>query len=323
MMPLPPIDRKLLYITIAVLVVVLGMKMLHQPQPPFMPFDGGMGNDGAFPAIGGPEPLAQTKEMAFDRSANSLAAAEQSAPDSGTADQRIIYTGSLNLIVETVESAADAITEKVTQLDGAIESSSISRGDDDIKTGYVTVRIPAARFEEAMQALADIGLEVVSRNSNASDITRQFVDLEARLKNAQAEETQYQTILERAQTVEDILNVTRALNEVRSRIEQMQAERNYLASQTDMATISVYLEAEGDTEVFGVRWRPLVVARQAARELVERFVEAGNTVIRLVILLPVLLLWVVIFSLIAYIVWKGIVGAQRYVARRSTRVPPP
>ena len=75
-----------------------------------------------------------------------------------------------------------------------------------------------------------LGLRVENEKIAAEDVTRQYVDQDASIRNLRAEEAQYLTILKRATTVKDMLAVTENLSEVRGQIEQQQAEFNALSS---------------------------------------------------------------------------------------------
>ena len=80
-----------------------------------------------------------------------------------------------------------------------------------------------------------------SENAGSEDVTEQFIDLEARLRSALREEQSLLSLLERADTVSNILTIERELARVRSEIERLQGQLNYLSRRVDLATISVAL----------------------------------------------------------------------------------
>lgn len=315
-MNLPPIDKKFLLILAAALVILCAVTIGSKKPGPYMPLSRSY------------MPLAKEAELSFPPvppviqdsygEAESLSIARDGAAveapvQDNAPDRKIIQTGTLNLIVEKAEDAVSQIEKATKQMGGFIESSNISKTTEDDKMAFVTVRLPASRFSDALAAFKKLAVEVENEYVNSIDSTQQLVDIEARLKNAQAEEAQYQAILQNAERVEDILSITRALSEVRQRIEQMQAELKYVSSQVDMATITLSLTAEGDTEVFGLKWRPLIVAKQAVKQLFESLIQFANGLIRLVILLPVLLLWLALFGLIAYGLWFVVNWLKNYL----------
>ncbi len=137
-----------------------------------------------------------------------------------------------------------------------------------VKSGSITIRIPEAKYDETVAAVKKLALVVFSESSNANDVTAQYIDLNARLKAAQAEEAQYLEILKQARTVQDTLQVTAQLADVRSRIEQLQGQLRYLSDQTDYATLTVSLTEEAHVEVPTRTWKPWETFKQSLRGLV-------------------------------------------------------
>ena len=72
-------------------------------------------------------------------------------------------------------------------------------------------------------------------------MTERFIDLEARLQSAQREELSLLSLLERAETVGEILTIERELNRVRSDLERLQGQLNFLERRVDLSTITVFL----------------------------------------------------------------------------------
>lgn len=218
--------------------------------------------------------------------------------------RKVIKTGSLSLLVKKAEEVAEQIRELAAGLGGFIADSKIYEVSANVKSGSVVIRVPADRFDEAMDGVKKLAVKVERENVSASDATEQFIDLEARLKNLRAEEAQYLEIMKRAYAVEDTLKVAERLSSVRGRIEQIQGQLQYLSRQIDMSTITVSLTAEADLEVFGLRWRPLFVAKQAFRNMLSGLTSYTDTLIRFIFRLPVILLWFATVFLILLGVWK-------------------
>ena len=168
------------------------------------------------------------------------------------------------------------------------------------KSGHVVIRVPSDDFETAIIDIKNLAVTVERESINAQDVTEQYVDLEARLANARAEEGQYVRIMNRATDVEDVLKVAEALFRVRQTIEQLDAQLDYLLRQVDMSTINVSLTAEADVEVFGVTWSPLAKIKEATRMMLEGVIEFVNAIIGLLFLIPVFLLWALFIGLVGY-----------------------
>ena len=168
----------------------------------------------------------------------------------------------------------------------------------------VTIRVPAARLEEARSEIRKVGLRVETDRIEAQDVTKDYVDREARLRNLRAQEAQYLGILKQAKTVKDTLQVSDKLNEVRSEIEQQQAEFEALSKQVEMVAISVSLRAEADVQAFGLRWRPLYQLKLAAREGLQSLADYGTSMVSFAFYLPAILLWLATILLGAAVGWR-------------------
>lgn len=218
--------------------------------------------------------------------------------------RKVIKNGSLSLLVKEVEGITQQIQTLATDLGGFVSSSQVYEIATDTKYGTVTIRVPANRFDEAVTKIKNLAIKVENEQVNASDVTEQFVDLEAQLKNLRAEEEQYLVIMKRAATVEDTLRVAQRLSDVRGRIESIQGQLQYLSRQVDMSTISVSLNAEADVEIFGIRWRPLFVIKQSFRNMLFGLTGYVDAMIGFVLKLPIIALWLVTLVVVAIVGWK-------------------
>jgi len=110
------------------------------------------------------------------------------------------------------------------------------------QTATVTIRVPADAYGIVMNRLRGLAKEVVSETSDAREVTEEYTDLQARLRNLQATEQRYLELLVKAQAIPDILTVQDRLNSVRAEIERAQGRINVLNDLTDLATITVHLK---------------------------------------------------------------------------------
>ncbi len=216
-------------------------------------------------------------------------------------DRKVVKNGSLTLLVKKAEETAAMAASIAERMGGFVQSSNIYEGSSGTKSGSVTIRIPASRFDEAMAEMKKSAVEVQRENIDASDVTEQFIDLEARLKNLRAEEAQYQEIMKRAVTVENTLSVASRLHDVRGRIEQIEGQLQYLSRQVEMPLITVSLTEEADAQVFGFRWRPLVSAKQALRSMLGALTGSFDVLLAIAIYIPVIVLWLVIALVIVLV----------------------
>jgi hypothetical protein len=225
-------------------------------------------------------------------------------------DRKLVRNGSIDLIVQHPADAAERIRQLAEQMGGFLVASDAAGGEN---TPYaaITIRVPAARFEEARAQIRKLGLRVESEKLQAQDVTRQYVDQAARLRNLRAQETQYLGILKQARTVKDTLAVSDKLNEVRGEIEQQQAEFEALSKQVETVAITVSLRAEAEAQVFGLHWRPLYQLKLAAREGLDAAADYCVAMVGLFFYLPSILLWLVTILAGAAFGWRILRWAAR------------
>lgn len=156
-------------------------------------------------------------------------------------EQKVIKTADLEIEVDSAAETAEQLATLATEQAGFVQSSSVSEDSYGNKRGYITIRVPAASFENSLEDIKAMADKVVSENTNGQDVTEEYTDLEARLGAAEAQEAQYLTILTTAKTVGEVLAVQEHLSEVRSEIESLKGQINYLENRTSMSTISVSL----------------------------------------------------------------------------------
>ncbi len=227
----------------------------------------------------------------------SVALASSGKPDTLDA-RKIIRNGSLELLVNDVGQSIDKIGFIVTGVGGFVEKSTQTNSGG--HSASVTVRVPAARLDQAVAQIKGLATSVDRESVEVRDVTREYIDLDARLRNAQAEEAQYLQILKHATTIKDTLDVTEKLSDVRGRIEQMQGEMKFLTAQIDMSTLEISLRAEADATVAGIRWRPLRQAKIAMSDMVAGLADWVDSVIAFFINLPLIAVW--FLSIVALIV---------------------
>lgn len=207
-------------------------------------------------------------------------------------ERLIVKNGMLSMVVDDVAASIDRIKEYIEGKGGFVVMSSVSK-QGVVPLGTVTVRIPVESFDEGFAELQTYG-DVEERRTNGQDITEEYVDLEAQLKNLRATEAQFLSILNRATKIEDVLNVQRELTWVRERIERIEGRMKYLRESADLSSITVHLSTNPsalpviDDED---RWRPLGVARDAARSLVDFGQTIVDGIIWFAVYIPV---WILI-----------------------------
>lgn len=259
------------------------------------------------------------EKFAALQSASLATKAEFSEPEEpASPDRKLIRTYSLNLIVQSPAEIADKLRSLVESVGGFLVSSETAGGQDSANAS-LTVRVPVTHFEEIRAEIRKLGLRVENEKLDAQDVSRQYVDQEARLRNLSAEEVQYLGILKRASTVKDTLEATGKLSEVRGQIEQQQAEFNALSKQVETVAMSVSLYREADVRVFGLNWRPLYQLKMSAREGVLALGDYVASMTAFLLYLPAVLLWLATMLAAGSIGWRLV----KWVARTFFGFPGP
>ena len=219
-------------------------------------------------------------------------------------DRMIIRTGEMELAVDNVPDATARLAALAQQLGGYVEKSSLTGAEPRSQGAEIVLRVPAGKLDEAREAVRKLSKHLDSDSVAAEDVTRQYVDLDARLRNARALEAQYLDILKKAGNIDDIVQVTEKLNEVRGQIETMQSELKVLSNQIEMSTLSVKLHPVAEAQIAGVYWHPWVNIKSAGRDLGQGLANFTDGLIYFVIMLPLIALWVATYGFGAWIVWR-------------------
>lgn len=233
-----------------------------------------------------------------DRMFGGAQVAAPSAPTNGV-ERKEIKTGSVSLVVEDVHVAVEKITGLAKTQEGYVVSTYVSK-ESRFPTASVTLRVPAAKFDVSMGELKNLG-DVRNIQVQGLDVTEEYVDLEARLKNLRVTENQFAEIMKKAQKIEDILAVQAQLSQVRGEIESLEGRKKYLDQNVDYSVISVNLSTSAEQLPIvdeGEQWKPLAVLKMALRGLVGLGQGLANVVIWLVVFIPV---WAIIAGIVYYV----------------------
>jgi uncharacterized coiled-coil protein SlyX len=151
----------------------------------------------------------------------------------------LIRNGQASVEVAKLDPAIARVRQLAAQLGGYIANSSIVGGRDQVRSATLELKIPAARFDQAVNGLGGIG-KVESVTSTAEDVGEEFVDISARVTNAKRLEERLVSLLERRTgKLEDVLAVERELARVREEIERYEGRLRYLSTRVAESTLSV------------------------------------------------------------------------------------
>lgn len=235
----------------------------------------------------------------------------------GQAERMIVRNGFLSLVVESVASAAAEVERITGDLGGFVVSSSL-QGEGKATSARLTVRVPVDRFGEAMAQLRKLAVRVAGDSTSGQDVTQEYSDLQAQVRNLEAAEAQLQRIMDRAEKVEDVLQVHRELVSIRGQIETAKGRALYLERTAATSAINVDLLPSSSPEPLV---RPGWSAAGTGKDALRGFTAWGQGLVSA-------LIWIGIFSpfwgvgLLALTV-VGLVARRRLSGRSPHSLDPP
>ena len=153
-------------------------------------------------------------------------------------ERLIVRNASLLILARDVEETVHSIGQLATDLKGFVVTSRLF-GDEENRSGTVTIRVPVEETDNALQAIRDLATQVKEETLQSQDVTEEFVDLKARLRNLKATEVQMQALMDRAEKVSDVVNILRELTLIRQQIEQIQGRIEFLERTAATSKITV------------------------------------------------------------------------------------
>jgi len=207
----------------------------------------------------------------------------------------VIKNADLSIVVKDPAASMNAIGTLAEGMGGFIVSSQLykTRTEEgvEVPVADITVRIPAERLTEAMDQIksyvADPQKDVLSENVSGQDVTKEYTDLQSRLKNLQNAEAQLDKILQEATKTEDVLNVYRELTNVQEQIEVIKGQIKYYDEASQLSALRVKIQSLESVKPLTIGgWQPVGVARDALQALINALKYLANTAI-----------WIVIFCL--------------------------
>ncbi len=225
--------------------------------------------EAAFDAVEAPSEAPQRMADAgtdISATGDTAVAASMLAAAEAAESRRVIRTAELGLEVDNLEQAQKRVLSLVEERGGFIASLKVN----DYETYHeakITARVPATHFHEVYEQVKALG-EVRHDHIDGQDVTEEFVDLERRIANLQAQEQRVREMFDEAQSVEDLLKIEQRLTEVRGQTESLQGRLRYLKDQVGFSTLTISLHEYGDSPVHApAGWRLSYHVRGAWRSL--------------------------------------------------------
>lgn len=183
-----------------------------------------------------PAPISSTS------TAGAMPQAEKALPKPESVQRKIIYKASVDLVVEDFSAVPSRLEAMVKQFSGYIAQSNVSGSPGTPRSGRWTIRVPADRYDGLLATVQGLG-EVRSVASNSEDVSEEYYDVQARVRNSKKQEERLLKLLETATgKLEEVLKVESELARVRGEIERLEGRVRMLDNLTAMSTVELRVE---------------------------------------------------------------------------------
>ena len=195
---------------------------------------------------------------------------------SNPVERMVIYNANLQIAVESPVTAMDTIIRMAEQSGGFVVNSNLSntyRETGSLPRASLTIRVPAGQMDSIMTAIKalvpDPGEDVIYEYVSGQDVTAEYTDLEARLRNLEAAEEALVALMEKAEDTEDVLNVFGELTYYRGEIEVVKGRMKYLSESVSLSAITVEIIAKESLQPIEIAgWEPKGTAKRAVEKLI-------------------------------------------------------
>lgn len=252
-------------------------------------------------------------EEAYDSSSMSMpgegALADNSAPQVGEqGNRKLIKTVDMSVETKDFDGMLVGLTQQITGCGGYVENmntynGSIYSGSRSERSSHMTIRIPEDKLDSFLGAVTELS-NVISRNDSVDDVTLTYVDLESHKEALLTEQARLLELLEKAETVEDIITIEQRLSDVRYQIESMESQLRTYDNKISYST--VYLDIQEVKELTPVAEE--TTWERISGGFMESLSSVGNGFkeffIWLIIKSPILVIWAVIILAIIGIIVK-------------------
>ena len=262
-------------------------------------------------------------------------AVAEEAPVSGSAEtvteadvkdqgSKIIRNANISMDVDDLNVFSENLKRTVNSYKGYIESADVNDYDSDYsenRYGYFTVRIPAERLDDFLSIVEGEG-NITSKGESAEDVTMEYVDIEAHIATYEAERDSLMQLMDRAESIEDILKIREQLRDINYELDSLKRQLKSMQNKVSYSTVSI--EAKETRSIMGSSKKKSFAAR-IAEKFVEEFADgweiALDVLIFIVTRIPLFAILGGVVFVIVKIVKKIRSKGNKQAGTRTTQVP--
>ena len=230
---------------------------------------------------------------------------QQAAPVPGT-QRMTVQDTSLAMQVNDVSSVLAGIENLAVGAGGYMVDRNMNKPEG-AATGNITIRVPTEKRETTLIAIKALGIKTVSENVTGYDVTDQYVDLQGRIDNLNKTKAKMQTLMDQATRVVDLADIQMQINNIQEQIDNYIGQQKYLEQTAKLTRITVSLSTDELALPYApdTAWRPGVVFKTAVRSMIGALRSIANTIIWVIVYLPVIVFLIIIFWLVK-LLWRKV-----------------
>lgn len=284
--------------------------------------------DGDFAPGAMPMEPQYAEELGMDMVYEESATSSNNQLQANGIERIVIRNADLSIVVDEPAEAMNTIGRMAERMGGYIVSSNTWKTSNyqgvEIPEANISVRVPSELLNQALEEikslLNDKELDLLSENVSGQDVTKEYTDLNSRLKNLEEAEAQLQLILDEAYKTEDVLNVFDQLTYYREQIEVTKGQIKYYEESAALSSISVRIQAhEAVNPITVAGWKPSVTISRALQALVNALQAIVDGAIWLILLIiPILIIILLPFYLV-FLVVRALVRRNKRKRQETTK----
>ncbi len=238
--------------------------------------------------------------------------------DNQTGNRKLIKTVDMDVETKQFQELLTTIADAVRELGGYIQNQNTYNGSAYAhyrasKSATLVIRIPKDRLEEFLGKVSDVG-NVTRYSDNVEDVTLAYVDLESHRNALRTEQSRLLELLEKAESLEDILTIESRLSDLRYQLEGMESRLRTYDNQVEYSTVTMDIsevqeltpvQEQTDLERIGEGFM------ESLRDITGSMKEAG---IWCLIHLPYGILWTLVILLVVFVF-------RRARRKKAARIP--
>jgi len=222
-----------------------------------------------------------------------------------TEDRLVVEESSMSLVVSKVQETADKVVDKAKQVGGFMVSSSLTHPEE-APFATVVIRVPTEKFRDTLAYFRTLAVKVSSEKILGTDVTDQYTDVQARLATLEKTKAKFESIMDQAVKIQDVLQVQRELINLQSQIDSLKGREKYLEQTAKLAKITVYLSSDEFALPYtpAQPFRPSVIFKMAVRSLILTLRGLASR-----------LIWIAVYS----VIWLPILLIILFIKKRRCK----